>query len=141
MSNNIILLVARVLLAAVFIMAGLGKFSDPASTTGMIAGAGLPMANVLTYLAAIYETAAGIAILVGFQTKLVSYTLAIFCVFTGFVFHGGPINMPSFSPEANGMLTMFNQIMMMKNMTIAGGFLALSVSGAGGWSVDARRAA
>ena len=141
MSKNIILLVARVLLAAVFIMSGLGKFADPASTTGMIAGAGLPMAGVLTYVAAIFETLAGLAILVGFQTTIVSYLLAAFCVFTGFVFHGGAINIPTFSPEANGMLSMFNQIMMMKNITIAGGFLALSVSGAGGWSIDGRRAA
>jgi len=141
MSNNIILLVARILLAAIFIMSGLSKFADPASTSGMIAGAGLPMAGVLTYVAAIFETLAGLAILVGFQTKIVSYLLAAFCVFTGFVFHGGAINIPTFSPEANGMLSMFNQIMLMKNLTIAGGFLALSVAGAGGWSVDARRGA
>ena len=141
MSNNVILLVARILLAAIFIMSGLSKFADPASTSGMITGAGLPMAGVLTYVAAVFETLSGIAILVGFQTKIVSYLLAAFCVFTGFVFHSGAINIPTFSPEANGMLSMFNQIMLMKNLTIAGGFLALSVAGAGGWSVDARRGA
>jgi putative oxidoreductase len=141
MTNNLILLVARVLLAAIFILSGLNKFSDPAATAGMIANAGLPLANVLAYVAAITETLAGLAILAGFQTRYVSYFLALFCVFTGFVFHSGAINMPTFPAEANAMLSLFNQISLMKNITIAGGFLALSVAGAGGWSVDARRAA
>lgn len=141
MTNNLILLVARVLMAAIFLLSGLSKFSDPASTAGMIAGAGLPMAGTLTYLAAIFETLAGLAILIGYQTRYVSYLLALFCVFTGFVFHSGAINMPAFPAEANAMLSLFNQISLMKNITIAGGFLALSVAGAGGWSLDARRAA
>ena len=141
MSKNILLLVARILLSVIFILSGISKFADPASTSGMIAGAGLPMAGVLTYVAGIFETVTGLAILVGFQTTLVSYLLAAFCVFTGFVFHSGAINIPGFPPEANGMLSMFNQIMLMKNLSIAGGFLALSIAGAGGWSVDARRGA
>jgi putative oxidoreductase len=36
---------------------------------------------------------------------------------------------------------MFNQIMMYKNLGLAGGFLALAGAGAGAWSVDGRRAA
>jgi putative oxidoreductase len=33
------------------------------------------------------------------------------------------------------------QIMMFKNLGLAGGFLALAAAGAGAWSVDAKRAA
>jgi putative oxidoreductase len=140
MSTNILLLVARILLSAMFIMSGLMKFGDGGATAGMIAQAGLPAASALAILAALFETLAGLAILVGFQTRIASYLLAAFCVFTAFVFHNGPIAMPDFPEGANAMLSMFNQIMMLKNLTIAGGFLALSVAGAGAWSVDARRA-
>ncbi len=140
MPNKYVIAIGRLLLSIVFIMSGLGKFADPASTTGMIAQTGLPMASVLTYLAAIFETVAGLAILVGFQTRIVSWLLAAFCVFTAFVFHGGAINVPGFSDGANGMLTMFNQLMMMKNITIAGGFVVLAGFGAGALSVDARLA-
>jgi putative oxidoreductase len=107
----------------------------------MIAGAGLPAPQFLAYLSGAFEVLSGLAVLIGFQTKIVSYLLAAFCVFTGLVFHHGAINMPNFSPEANGMLTVFNQIMMMKDLAMAGGFLALAVAGAGALSVDGRRGA
>jgi len=92
----------------------------------------------LAYLAGLFELVAGLFILVGFQTKITAYLLAAFCVFTGLVFHSGPINVPDFPEGANGLLTMFNGLMMMKNITIAGGFLVLAAFGPGALSVDAR---
>jgi putative oxidoreductase len=141
MANNIALLIGRILLVAIFIMSGASKFNDGGMTAGMIAGAGLPAPQFLAYLSGAFEVLSGLAVLIGFQTKIVSYLLAAFCVFTGLVFHHGAINMPNFSPEANGMLTVFNQIMMMKDLAMAGGFLALAVAGAGALSVDGRRGA
>jgi putative oxidoreductase len=141
MQNAILVLLGRVLLAAVFIPAGLQKLAGIEGTAGMIAGAGLPAATALAYAAAIFEVVAGLAVLVGFQTKIASLLLAAFCIFTAFMFHSGAINMPGFSPEANGMLSFFNQLMMYKNIGLAGGFLVLAGAGAGALSVDARRGA
>lgn len=104
----------------------------------MITGAGWPAATALAYLAGLFELVAGLAILVGFQTRIASYLLAAFCVVTAFVFHSGAINVPDFPPAANGLLTVFNQIMMMKNVTIAGAFLVLAGFGPGALSLDAR---
>ena len=126
MNNNIALLIGRILLAAMFIMAGLMKFGGIAGTAGYIASKGLPAPTILAWLTSIFEVAAGVAILVGFQTKLASYALAAFCILAGFIFH--------FDPADQVQFTMF-----LKNITIAGGFLALSVAGAGSYSVDARR--
>lgn len=139
MTNNFVLLVGRVLLAAIFIVSGLAKFGDIAGTAGYIASVGLPAAMPLAVLAAIFETLAGLAILAGFFTRHAAWLLAAFCVFTAFVFHGGAIAMPDFPDAANAMLTQFNQVMMMKNLTIAGGLLVLSIAGPGAWSLDARR--
>lgn len=139
MSNSILMLLGRILLAAVFIPAGLQKLAGIGATVGMLEGAGFPAATLLAYLAAIFEVVAGLAVLVGFQTKIVSLLLAAFCLVTAFVFHGGQINMPNFPPEANGMLSMFNGIMMFKNIGLAGAFLLLAGSGAGALSIDARR--
>ena len=141
MSNAIITLLGRILLAAVFIPAGLQKLGGIDATVGMIQGSGLPAATALAYFAAIFEVVAGILVLVGFQTKWASLALAAFCVFTAFVFHSGPINVPDFPEGANGMLTMFNGIMMFKNLGLAGGFLVLAGQGAGALSVDAKRGA
>ncbi|NRP71838.1 Inner membrane protein YqjF [Ensifer psoraleae] len=138
MSQNVIVLIGRILLSIIFIMSGFGKLTDPTATAGMITGAGWPAATALAYLAGLFELVAGLAVLVGFQTRIASYLLAAFCLVTGFVFHGGPINVPDFPPAANGLLTVFNQIMMMKNITIAGAFLVLAAFGPGALSVDAR---
>ncbi len=125
MSNAILSLIGRILLAAVFIPAGLQKFGAIEGTAGYITSVGLPAGSALAWLAAIFEVVAGIAVLVGFQTKWASLALAAFCLFTGFVFHGGADQM--------------QQIMMFKNIGLAGGFLTLAAAGAGAYSVDARR--
>ena len=125
MSNSVILLIGRILLSFMFIMSGLQKFGAIEGTAGYIGSVGLPAATALAWLAAIFETVAGIAILVGFQTRIAALLLAAFCVFAGYVFH--------FQPEDQMQMISF-----MKNMTIAGGFLALYVSGPGSLSVDAR---
>ena len=136
--QSLVVLLGRILLSVMFIMAGFPKLIDPSGTAGMIAGAGLPAATALAYLAGLFELVGGLFILVGFQTKITAYLLAAFCVFTGLVFHSGPINVPDFPEGANGLLTMFNGLMMMKNITIAGGFLVLAAFGPGVLSVDAR---
>lgn len=141
MSNSIPLLIGRILLAAIFIMSGLQKFGDIAGTAGYISSVGLPAGTALAWLAAIFETVAGIAILVGFFTTYAAWLLAAFCVFSGFMFHSGAIAIPDFPEGANAMLSMFNQIMLMKNLAMAGGFLALAIAGPGAYSVDSRRGA
>lgn len=126
MSNNLVLLIARILLSFMFIMAGAQKFTDIAGTAGYIGSVGLPAGTLLAVLAGALEVLAGLAVLVGFQTRIAAWLLAIFCVVAGLVFHFRPGNMME-------MMTM------MKDLTIAGGFLALAVAGPGAWSVDARR--
>jgi len=138
-ATNSLLLVGRVLLSGMFILSGFQKFGDPAGTAGMITGAGIPAATLLTYLVAVFEVAGGLAILTGFQTRIAAILLALFSAFTALVFHSGTIAIPGFPDAANGLLTMFNQLSMMKNLTIAGGFLALAAVGAGAFSIDARR--
>jgi putative oxidoreductase len=128
MSTSITLLVARILLAIIFIMAGLQKFGGIEGTAGYIASVGLPAATVLAWLAAIFETVAGIAILVGFRTREAAWLLAAFCVFTALAFHLQPDDQ-------------MQMILLMKNFAIAGGFLALTVSGPGSLSIDGRRSA
>ena len=139
--QHILVLAGRILLALMFITAGYPKLLDPSGTAGMISGAGLPAATLLAYLAGLFELVAGLFILVGFRTKITALLLAAFCVFTALVFHSGSINIPDFPEGANGLLTVFNGLMMWKNITIAGGFLVLAAFGPGSISVDARRGA
>ncbi len=128
MSNSIIILAARVLLAFIFILSGLQKFFGIEGTAGYIASVGLPFATLLAIGAAVVETVGGIAILVGFRTREAAWVLAAFTLVAGFLFH--------FQPSDQMQMIGF-----MKNLAIAGGFLAIGQIGAGTFSLDARRGA
>jgi putative oxidoreductase len=138
MSKSVIFLIARILLSFIFILSGFGKLTDPAATAGMITAAGMPAATGLAYLAGLFELVAGLAVLVGFQTRIVGWALAAFCVFTGAVFHSGTVAIPGWPEGALGWINTLNQIMMMKNFTLAGAYILLATVGAGSISVDAR---
>lgn len=129
MSTSIHTLVARVLLAAIFVLSGFGKLADAAGTAQMISAAHLPAPTVLAYLAGLFELLAGVAVVIGFRTRIAAYLLAAFSIVTAFLFHVG---------GADPMTAMINQIMMLKNFAMAGGFLLLAAFGPGALSVDAR---
>lgn len=126
MSRDLILLIARVLLSLMFIMSGLQKLGAIEGTAGYIASVGLPTPSLLAWGAAAFEIVAGIAILLGFLTRYAAWALAAFCVFAAVIFHLQPTDQ-------------IQMIMFMKNLTIAGGFLVLTIIGAGSLSIDARR--
>ncbi|MBP2547875.1 putative oxidoreductase [Neorhizobium galegae] len=139
--SNALLLLARILLSFIFILSGFGKLADPSATAGMITGAGLPAATALSYLAGLFELVTGLAVLAGYQVKIVGWALALFCIFTGAVFHSGTVAVPGWPDAALGWINALNSIMMMKNFTLAGAYILLATVGAGAYSVDARRGA
>ncbi|MHA3978691.1 DoxX family protein [Halovulum sp. GXIMD14794] len=121
---------ARILLAFMFIVSGWGKLGDPAGTAAYIESGGLP--GILVWPTIALELVGGIFILVGFQTRITAFLLAGFSVVAGVLFHYVP------AQSAEGMAQMMQMIMFNKNLSIAGGFLALVAFGAGPLSVDNR---
>ena len=124
-------LAARVLLALLFVPAGFSKIAGFAGTAGYIASVGLPLPEVGAVIAIVVELGFGLALIAGFQTRIVALVMAVFTVATALFFH----KYWAVAPEA----VMVNQIMFMKNIAIAGGLLALTAFGGGAWSVDAKR--
>lgn len=116
-------LVGRILIALIFIIAGAGKLMDPAGTAGYMQSAGVP--TIFLWPTIALELLGGIAIVIGFQTRIVSYLLAFFCVAAAALFH------MDFSNQ-------MQQILFLKNLAIAGGFLLLASSGATALSIDKR---
>jgi putative oxidoreductase len=114
----------RMLISALFLIAGLGKISGYAGTQAYMASMGVP--GALLPLVIALEVLGAVAIIVGYRTRLVAAGLAVFSVASGVLFHGSGDQM--------------QQVMLMKNLAIAGGFLFLVARGAGDWSLDARRA-
>jgi putative oxidoreductase len=124
---------ARVLLALMFVLAGLSKFGNLAGTAGYIASKGLPMPMLLAAAAGALEVVGGVALAVGFQARVAALALALFTIVITPIFHG------FWAMPADQ--AMVNQLMFMKNVAVVGGLLFVFSLGAGPASFDARRAA
>jgi len=115
--------VARVLIGALFVIAGLGKLGDVAGFTGFLTSGGLPA--FLAWPSIIFEVALGVAMIVGYQVRIMAFLGAGFSILAGLLYH--------FNPADQMQMTMF-----LKNLAIAGGFLMLATYGAGAVALDKR---
>ena len=127
-----LVLVARILLALMFILSGTGKLGNLAGTAGYIASAGLPAASLLALLVGLLEVVAGIALVIGFQARWAALALGLFTLLASVLFHA------YWSAPADKAY--IQQLMFMKNLAVAGGMFFVAALGAGPFSVDARRA-
>ena len=123
--GGLLVVAARIMASAIFITAGLSKLgAGYAGTQAYMASAGVP--GALLPLVIALEIGGGLSLLLGFQTRLMAFLLAGFCLVTGMLFHTGTDQM--------------QQIMLMKNLAMAGGLLAFTVFGAGRLSLDGETA-
>lgn len=129
--QNPLTLAGRVLLALLFLPAGLMKIGGFAGTVGYIASVGLPMPALGAVIAIAVEVLGGLALLAGFGTRVAALVLAVFTVAASVIFHA------YWAVPADAQ--MVQQLMFFKNLAVVGGLLVLAAYGAGGWSLDAKR--
>jgi putative oxidoreductase len=123
MNPSVLIFLGRILLSILFIVAGFQKLTGGAEgLSGMLGGMGLPQPLALAYLTGLCELVGGLAVLVGFQVRIVGILLALFCLFTGYIAHMGP-------DQATAL---------MKNIGLAGGFLVLAANGPGAFALQRR---
>ncbi len=120
--NSVVALVGRALMCAIFIESGLGKLLSPAATIGYMSSLNLPVPTAAYVISVIVEFGGGIAILLGFQIRIVATILAVFCIATALIAH-------------NDMASRAQEIQFMKNLCMAGGFLQLLAWGGGRYTV------
>lgn len=116
----------RLLIALIFFVSGINKISGYEGTQGYMEAMGVP--GGLLPLVIVTEVVLGLAVIVGYRTRLAAFGLAGFTLLSGLLFHG------DFGDQ-------MQMIMFMKNVSIAGGFLLLVAHGGGAYSLDARLAA
>ena len=124
-NTSVIPVIGRVLLAAIFIISGLGKLAAPAATMGYIASTGLPFAPLALAIAIGVELGGGLLLVLGVKTRLVAAGLAVFSIVTGQAFH-------------NAVGDQNQMIHLLKNFAMAGGLLQVVAFGAGAYSFDNR---
>ncbi|MDQ0011913.1 putative oxidoreductase [Variovorax boronicumulans] len=127
-AQDILALIGRILVAYLFIPAGIGKLMGFGGTVGYISSVGLPLPEVGAVIAIVVELGLGIALLLGFKTRWTAIAMAIFTVAAALFFHKYWS-----APDA---MKMMQQINFNKNIAIAGGLLAFAAFGPGRFSID-----
>lgn len=130
--QNTLTLVGRILLALIFLVSGYGKIGGFAGAVGYIASGGLPLPQAVAVATIVLEIGAGLLLVAGWHTRWAALALAAFSLLAALLFHNWWA-----MPADKQML---QQIMFLKNLSMAGGLLVLAAAGPGAWSVDARRA-
>lgn len=121
-SNDALALLARVLLATIFVLSGAAKLADPAGTAAYVASAGLPAPTLAAWGAALLELLGGLAVLSGYRARPAALALAGFSVLAAVFFH-------------NQLADQNQMIHFMKNLAIAGGLLQLAITGPGRFAI------
>ena len=117
-TDAVLALIARVLMAYIFLVAGWGKISAYSATVGYMESMGV--AGALLPLTILVEFGGGLALLFGFQARFAAFGLGLFSIITAFIFHDGAQDSINF----------------MKNFAMAGGLFFLMLHGVGKMSLD-----
>ena len=119
--TNIIDLIGRILISALFLLNGIFKISNYEGTIGWMESFGIP--GMFIVPAIILEIAGPVLIVIGYKTKFAAGLLSLFCITTAFIFHNDFTDQMQFTS-------------FLKNIALAGGFLILFANGARGISLD-----
>jgi putative oxidoreductase len=125
-------LVGRLLLALLFVPAGVMKITGFSGTVGYIASVGLPLASLGAVLAIVVEVGAGLALAVGWRIRWAALVLAAFTLVATVLFHN------FWAMPADQAFV--QQLMFFKNIAVVGGLLVVAAFGAGALSLDAKAA-
>jgi len=115
--------IARIFIAIIFLMSGLNKIGNYGNTAYWMEVVGVPSLFLPIVIA--LEIVGGLAIILGWKARIFSFLLAGFCMLSAIVFHSN-------FADQNEMINF------MKNIAIAGGFLTITINGAGSFSLDGR---
>lgn len=126
--QNLLSLLGRILIALLFVPAGIGKIAGFATTAGDIAARGFPFPTLSAFLAVVIELGFGLLLLVGYKTRWAALGMAFFTLIVSAVFH----NYWALPAE----LILQNEQAFYKNFAVLGGLLGVAAWGAGAWSID-----
>ena len=129
--ENVLNLLGRIAIAALFLPAGLNKLLGVEGTTGYFASLGLPAVAILIWVVIAIEVLGGVALILGYRTRLVAIALAVFTLLAsiaGHAFWAAPAD-----------AAFIAQLLFFKNIAVIGGLLVLASSGTGSISIDGRK--
>lgn len=126
--RDIILFLSRLLLAMIFIIMGGEKLTDFSKTVFYMDSTHIPLPMIAAIMALVVELGAGTLIILGRYTSPLAFILSVYSVATAFLGH----HYWTYSIAAQHDMC----IHFYKNISMAGGFLALVIAGPGEFSLD-----
>ena len=129
-ARDAVVLLGRFLFALIFLMSGPNHFSK--QTIAYAASQGVPLASLAVPFSGVLAILGGLSILLGYRAKIGAWLIVAFLVPVTLMLH-------KFWGVADPMAAQMQMIMFLKNVSILGGALLMSVLGPGPLSLDARR--
>ncbi|GBR46042.1 DoxX family protein [Neokomagataea thailandica] len=129
--RDTLLLITRLGLALLFLVMGWGKISDFSGAVGYMIHAGAPLPTLSAIIAIVAELGGGLALVFGVLVEPVAILLSVYTIATGFIGHH--------FWTMSGMMRYDMMIHFYKNISIAGGLLAVAATGAGRFSLTKKQ--
>ncbi|WP_446029917.1 DoxX family protein [Lelliottia amnigena] len=129
-SRSLVLLIARIAVVVLFIIFGIPKMTGFDGTVHYMTSLGAPMPMLAAIIAVVMEVPAAILIVLGFFTRPLAVLFVFYTLGTAVIGHH--------YWDMSGDAVMPNMINFYKNVSIAGAFLLLAVTGPGAISIDRR---
>lgn len=130
-TQNLLVLIGRVLLSLIFVLSGLDKITGWYDTGAYMASKGIPFVSFFLGAAIVLELGGGLLVALGYRARLGALALSVFVISTTLVFH-------NFWAVA-GPDVQLQTIMFLKNLSMLGGLLLVVAYGPGRFSVDGIR--
>lgn len=119
--------ISRALVALIFIMSGVGKLMAFGGTAQMMGGVGFPAPQFFLVCAIVFELFGGLALLVGYKTRIAAAALIVFLIPATLIFHAAHLGGP------DGQMQV---VQVLKNLAIMGALVKFLADGAGAFSID-----
>lgn len=129
-SREVMLLIARIAIVVLFILFGFPKMTGFNGTVQYMASLGAPMPVLAAIIAVVMEVPVAILIVLGFFTRPLAVLFVFYTLGTAVIGHH--------YWDMSGDAVMPNMINFYKNISIAGAFLLLAITGPGAISIDRR---
>ena len=129
-ARPVLLLIARIAVVLIFIIFGFPKMMGFDGTVQYMASLGAPMPMLAAIIAVVMEVPAAILIVLGFFTRPLAVLFIFYTLGTAVIGH----HYWDMTGDAVGP----NMINFWKNVSIAGAFLLLAITGPGAISLDRR---
>ncbi|BCZ53565.1 DoxX family protein [Enterobacter hormaechei] len=129
-SRSFLLLIARIAIVVLFIIFGYPKLTGFSGTVQYMTSLGAPMPMLAAIVAVVMEVPASILIVLGFFTRPLAVIFVFYTLGTAVIGHH--------YWDMTGDAVLPNMINFYKNVSIAGGFILLAITGPGAISLDRR---